>query len=95
MNDIAKALWDKACKHLKDAEEVGDINSAICHTGMGELALKLASFALAAPNLVAGQEDYLPPGYVQAVGSPGPVPMPNLPGPVPTTGPKFWGAPQQ
>jgi|tagenome__1003787_1003787.scaffolds.fasta_scaffold10150989_1 hypothetical protein len=81
MNEIAKAMWDTAIAHLEAAQADEDVNIAICNTGIGELALKAAQFAVNNPALVAGIDEYAPP-------------MPGGAIPAgPTQGPKFWGAP--
>lgn len=81
MNEIAKALWDKANGHLEEAEQTDDVNTAICETGLGELALKLGRFAVEHPELVLGLDAIpMPPGVVQSLVPPGPV-----------GGPRVWG----
>lgn len=83
MNGIAKAHWDLAMAWIKHADDTEDINTTIAYTGMAEFALKAAQFAVNNPALVAGIDEFAPPG-----------PKPGSPIPAgPSTGPKFWGAP--
>lgn len=82
MNEIAKGLWDLSVAWLEHAEAVDDINTTIAYTGMAEIALQQAQFALNNPELVAGLDA---------------IPMPQGGGqvpPGPTQGPRLWGAPQ-
>jgi hypothetical protein len=83
MNEIAKANWDLAIVWMEHAaDEDTDINSTIAYTGLAELALKAAQFAVNNPELVMGL-DMLPR------------PDANTPPPVgPTQGPRLWGATQ-
>jgi hypothetical protein len=83
MNEIAKANWDLAIVWMEHAADKDtDINSTIAYTGLAELALKAAQFAVNNPELVAGL-DMLPK------------PDANTPAPVgPTQGPRLWGATQ-
>lgn len=82
MNEIAKVMWDISTTYLEAAQADQDVNAAICYTGIGELALKAAQFAVNNPALVAGIDEYAPP-------VPAGTPVPAGP----TQGPKFWGAP--
>lgn len=84
MNEIAKALWDKACDALNKADETEDVNLSICYTSIGEFALKLGRFAVEHPELVLGLDSVpVPPGVklgdVQPAG--------------PVGGPRVWGSP--
>jgi hypothetical protein len=81
VNEVAKAMWDKAVTYLDAAVDTDEINSAICYTGIGELSLKMAQFAVEQPWLVGGAEE-------------AGIPMPQQDSPVPSapmTGPKVWG----
>lgn len=86
MNETAKAYWDLAVAWLAHAENVDDTNTTICYTGMAECALKMATFAVDNPYLIAGIDEMLP------------VKMPEgdivntVVSPAPTSGPKVWGA---
>jgi hypothetical protein len=82
MNEIAKGLWDLSVQWLAHADKVDDLNSTIAYTGMAEIALQQAQFAVNNPELVAGLDGLpLPPEG-------GPVPL------GPTQGPRLWGAVQ-
>jgi hypothetical protein len=84
MNEIAKELWDLSVQWLDAADHADDINTTIAYTGMSEIALQQAQFAVNNPTLVMGQDELpLPPGVTVA---------PPLP-PGPTQGPRVWGAP--
>jgi hypothetical protein len=84
VNEIAKALWDISVAWLQHADKADDINTTIAYTGLAEIALQQAQFAVNNPSLVLGQDELpLPPGATVA---------PPLP-PGPTQGPRFWGAP--
>lgn len=79
MNEIAKQLWDLSVQLLNYAQAADDINNTIAFTGMAEIALQQAQFAVNNPSLVLGQDEIpMPPGT-------------RLP-PGPTQGPKFWGS---
>lgn len=83
MNEVAKALWDTSTVWLQHAHDVDDINTTIAYTGLAEIALQQAQFAVNNPDLVMG---------LDAI----PQPDENTPAPIgPTQGPRFWGAPQQ
>lgn len=83
INEIAKALWDTSNQYLEAAQAEADVNISICYVSIGELALKSAQFAVNNPALVAGVDEFAPPG-----------PQPGSTVPAgPTQGPKFWGAP--
>lgn len=99
MNDIAKAMWDISITHLESAIDTDDVNEAICYTGIAEIALQAAQFAVNNPYLVGGAAEAGIP-YVQipddAVpsGTPGDLPVPGPKTPVPqgpTGGPQVWG----
>lgn len=83
LNEIAKQHYDDAVDYLVKADAVDDVNSSLCFTGMGQLSIELARFASENPALVAGIDPYQPPTPEQMAVPAGP-----------TTGPRFWGAPQ-
>jgi hypothetical protein len=65
---------------LKFADDCDDINNMIAYTGMAEIALQQAQFAVNNPELVMGLDQ---------------LPTPNSPVPYgPTQGPRLWGAAQ-
>jgi hypothetical protein len=81
MNEIAKTLWDKSLDWLQHAHDVGDVNTTIAYTGMAEIALQQAQFAMDHPELVLGLDAL-------------PKPTGNTPVPAgPMQGPRLWGAP--
>lgn len=99
MNEIAKGLWDLSVAWLKAADDATDTNSTICYTGMAEIALQQAQFAVNNPMLVGGAPEAGIPYTIPegAVPGPGglPIPGPNTPVPQgPSEGPKLWGAPK-
>lgn len=87
MNEIAKTLWDTSVAWLEHANESDDVNTTIAYTGLAEIALQQAQFAVNNPDLVLGQDSVpMPDGDVMPAG---------VPPYGPTQGPRFWGAPQQ
>ena len=81
VNDIAKALWEVATANLEAAQADGSVNASICYTGIGELALKMAQFAL--DNAVGEANSGTPS-----------LPLPDSPVPQgPSGGPRLWGSP--
>lgn len=87
MNEVAKALWDLSVQYLEHAGTDVDTNTTICYTGMAEIALQQAEFAVKYPSLVAGEDAVpLPPGMTIEHGMATPA--------GPTTGPRLWGAPK-
>lgn len=94
MNEIAKLLWDTSLENLNSAMESEDINETIALTGIAEIALLQAQFAVNNPLLVRGIDEYAPPPGSTPNAEGIPVPGENTPMPPgPTEGPKFWGAP--
>lgn len=96
MNEIAKSLWELSLKWLGAADDSDDINSTIAYTGMAEIALQQAQFAVNNPMLVGGAAEAGIPYALPAGAVPGPdgvpIPGPNTPAPQgPSQGPKLWG----
>lgn len=96
MNEIAKALWDLSLQWIEHADDADDINTTIAYTGMAEIALQQAQFALNNPMLVGGAPEAGIPYAIPAGAVPGPggvpIPGPETPAPQgPSGGPKLWG----
>jgi hypothetical protein len=63
INERAKTHYDNAVTWLKmsdDSRLEGDINQAICCTGLGNLSLELARFCTEHHALVAGIDESAP-----------------------------------
>lgn len=73
-NERAKDHWDKACAWFAvaaDAQDQGEVNNAIVCTGLGELALHLARFAVDNHALIAGIDENAPINPASPLGAGG------------------------
>lgn len=90
INNVARKHYSDAVEYLRIADDASDATTAIACTGMGQLAMELAKFAVANHALVTGIDE--------GAAEPQPANMPgiqqNPQSPAPMGGPKLWGGQQ-